>query len=396
MIPRFVLVSILALSPLAARAQERPAAINGPLQVCGVNLCNQYGKPIQLRGIGSHGLQWYPWGRCLKESSLESLAKDWGADFVRISMYIQEDGWVTDPPRFTAMIDTAVAEVVKRGMYALIDFHHHDPGDPLINLENAKTFFDHMARKHGSTGRVLYEICNEPSGDKVNWAHIRKYADQVIPVIRKHDAKSVIIVGTPGWSTLGVSHGGPWTDIPANRIPDPNVMYTFHFYANGHKDNYRKVVRDASAQIPIFVTEFGTQTYTGGGANDFVSSQAWLDLLKEKKISWSYWNFSDDSLSGAVLKPGTCPAGGWTGDNLKPAGTWIFERMSSPDDFPTTPAALRPGGQTLSATARAPGRNRLPIWTVYRDGSGAYRPGRPDDGRPLVLRDGMGRMSGGD
>jgi hypothetical protein len=42
-------------------------------------------------------------------------------------------------------------------------------------------------------------------------------------------------------------------------------MYTFHFYAASHGDSYRAEVARAAALIPIFVTEFGTVTYTGGG-----------------------------------------------------------------------------------------------------------------------------------
>ena len=60
------------------------------------------------------------------------------------------------------------------------------------------------------------------------------------------------------------------------------------------------------AGLAIFVTEFGTQTYSGGGANDFNASQTWLDMLEDNKISWSNWNFSDDPLSGAAWTIGTC------------------------------------------------------------------------------------------
>ena len=34
-------------------------AINGQLHVCGVNLCNQNNKAIQLRGMSTHGIQWF-------------------------------------------------------------------------------------------------------------------------------------------------------------------------------------------------------------------------------------------------------------------------------------------------------------------------------------------------
>ena len=45
-------------APAAAAASPAgtPAAVNGQLHVCGVNLCNQAGTAVQLRGMGSHGL----------------------------------------------------------------------------------------------------------------------------------------------------------------------------------------------------------------------------------------------------------------------------------------------------------------------------------------------------
>ena len=63
-------------------------------------------------------------------------------------------------------------------------------------------------------------------------------------------------------------------------------------------------------------------------------SQRYLDLLAEKKIGWTSWNYSDDIRSGAVWRVGTCASEAWIDDNLKPAGLWVKERMQSPaDDF---------------------------------------------------------------
>ncbi|MET0422543.1 MAG: cellulase family glycosylhydrolase, partial [Actinoplanes sp.] len=89
--------------------------------------------------------------------------------------------------------------------------------------------------------------------------------------------------------------------------------------------------------IPVFVTEFGTQTASGDGANNFTRSQQYLDLMAQKKISWTNWNYSDDSRSGAVFTAGTCPNGPYSGTSrLKPAGVWIRDHIRSPaDNFPT-------------------------------------------------------------
>jgi endoglucanase len=313
-------------------SQGTPVAVNGQLAVCGVKLCNQYGNPIQLRGMSTHGLQWY--SQCVNDASLTALASDWNADIVRISMYIQEGGYETDPARFTNLVSSIIDKVTARGMYALVDWHMLSPGDPHHNLARAKTFFTEIARRHNGKRNLLYEIANEPSG--VPWSRIRSYAEELIPVIRASDPETPILVGTRAWSSLGVSEGANESEVVNNPVRASNILYTFHFYAASHGDEYLNALSRAADRIPMFVTEFGTQTYTGDGGDDFAMAQRYLDLMAAKKISWTNWNFSDDFRSGAVLTEGTCPNGPYTGTSrLKPAGTWIRARIYTPDDFPT-------------------------------------------------------------
>jgi len=316
----------------SASTSTKPAEVNGQLKVCGVHLCNQYGNPVQLRGMSTHGLQWYY--QCLPDAALDALAYDWNADVMRISMYIQEDGYETDPRGFTDKVHHLIDEATARGMYAIVDWHMLDPGDPYYNLERAKTFFSEIAQQHNGNTNLLYEIANEPSD--VSWSRIKSYAEDLIPVIRQYDPETPIIVGTRAWSSLGVSDGADETEIVNNPVNASNIMYTFHFYAASHGDEYLNTLTRAADELPIFVTEFGTQEYTGDGGNDFTMSQRYLDLMASKKISWVSWNYSDDFRSGAVFKAGTCPDGTYTGTgSLKPAGAWVRDRIRTPDDFPT-------------------------------------------------------------
>ncbi|MBX9852226.1 MAG: cellulase family glycosylhydrolase [Cytophagaceae bacterium] len=329
---------------------QTPVAKNGQLRVSGTKLVNQYGNPIQLRGMSSHGIQWYGWGKCLTAASLDAVANDWGADIFRIAMYIQEGGYEANPTAYTNQVHTLINEVSNRGMYALVDFHMLNPGDPNYNLERAKTFFTAIANQHKDKNNIIYEICNEPNG--VSWATIKSYADQLIPVIRAIDSDAIIIVGTPGWSSLGVSGNGPASTIISNPLNYPNIMYTFHFYAASHKDNYYNEVNSFSNSLPVFVTEFGTQTASGDGTNDFVNAQKYIDLFRTKKISWVNWNYSDDGLSGAVWTPGTCSNGPWTTARLKPAGTWVRDKMLNPaDDFPGAGTPNTPPTVSISSPA---------------------------------------------
>ena len=331
------MVSAAEAEPQAAAAVAlppgSPAAVNGQLKVCGVRLCNKDGKQIQLRGMSTHGIQWY--SQCIKTASLDALANDWKADVLRIAMYIQEGGYETNPRKFTDMVHGYIEEATKRGLYALVDFHQLSPGDPNYNLSRAKTFFKEIAARHKDKTNIIYDMANEPNG--VSWAKVKSYAEALIPTIRAEDPDGLVLVGTHGWSTFGLSDGKDPQEVIKNKINATNLMYTFHFYANSHKQKYIDTLSKVADQVPVFVTEFGTQTASGDGANDFATSQKYIDLMSEKKISWTNWNFSDDKRSGAVFKGGTCAGNNFAGTSvLKPAGVWVRDRTRTPDDFPTS------------------------------------------------------------
>jgi endoglucanase len=310
-----------------------PVATNGQLHVCGTHLCSQYNRPVQLRGMSTHGLQWF--SACYNTASLDALAEDWKADLLRIAMYVQESGYETDPAAFTARVNSLVDEAEARGMYALIDFHTLTPGDPNYNLQRAKTFFASVAARNADKKNVIYEIANEPNG--VSWQAIKSYAEQVIPVIRAADPDAVVVVGTRGWSSLGVSDGSDENEIINNPVNASNIMYAFHFYAASHKDNYRTTVNRAASRLPLFVTEFGTVSATGGGTLDRASTTAWLDLLDQYKISYANWTFSDAPETSAALAPGTCEGTDYSSpDVLTESGTLLKARISTPDNFPTS------------------------------------------------------------
>ncbi|WP_203455622.1 glycoside hydrolase family 5 protein [Legionella sp. MW5194] len=316
-------IETITLIPINA---STPVGANGQLTVCGTKLCNEHGSPIQLKGMSTHGLQWF--ANCATPASLNYLTNQMKANVVRISLYVQEGGYETNPAQFTSQVSQLIDEAYDRGIYVIVDWHILNPGDPNYNLARAKTFFTAIATAHKNKNNILYEIANEPNG--VSWSTIKSYANEIIPVIRAIDAKAPVIIGTRAWSSLGVSEGGSYQEIVNNPVQFSNIMYSFHFYAASHRDNYLAALDDASQVLPIFVTEFGTQTFTGDGANDFDMSNRYMALMATKKIGWTNWNYSDDFRSGAIWKANTCASGAWVDSNLKPAGIYIKEKIQAP------------------------------------------------------------------
>jgi aryl-phospho-beta-D-glucosidase BglC (GH1 family) len=317
-----------------------PVAINGKLRISGSQMVNECGNPVQLRGMSTHGPQWFE--NCYTTASLDAMVRDWGIDIFRIAMYVQEGGYVNDPAKWRTWIDNMVNECAKRGIYCMIDWHVLNPGDPNANIVQAREFWTYMSQKHAGKKHVLYEIANEPNG--VTWSTVKTYANDIIPRIRANDPSTIIIVGTPTWSQD--------VDIAANDpISGTNIMYALHFYSGTHTDFLRAKANTAiSKGLPIFVTEFGTSQASGDGGPYLEETQRWIDWMATNKISWINWSFADKAEVSAALSPGACAGGSW--NNTSQSGTFIKQRILTPaDNF----ICNNTGTVTITASAGAGG-----------------------------------------
>lgn len=345
---------ILALGWSARAHAVTPVAANGKLRVKGPNLVNERGEAIQLRGFATHGPQWFNkfYGDGLV---FEAAADAWGADVIRISLYISEGGYLTSKTipqeQFDAWIDAYVQACVRKGMYVILDWHVHKPGYPGYYLAAAKKFFETMSAKYGSLPNVLWEICNEPSaagmtaeqsngtgtdpGHYVEWSEIVQYANQVIPIIRKNAPDGIILVGTPSWSTLGVSTRGDnaWQEIANNPLAFPNVMYVIHYYAASH--GFQAAFESASAKLPLFATEWASAGFQETSSNDPGKGQAFVDMMRRRKISWTYWNLSNGTPGVFAVMDSTTKATGPFapgGANITPTGKLVYKWLQEPAD----------------------------------------------------------------
>ena len=169
----------------------------GALKVTGNQLTDNSGNPVQLRGVSTHGLAWYP--AYVNETAFKQYRQEWGANVVRLALYTEEYGGYCnggDKESLKKLIKNGVEYATKQDMYVIIDWHILSDGNPNTNKSEAKAFFKEIASAYASYDNVIYEICNEPNGG-VDWNTIKGYADDVISVIRKYDNDAIILVGTP-------------------------------------------------------------------------------------------------------------------------------------------------------------------------------------------------------
>lgn len=336
-----------AMYPTDKYPANSPVAKHGKLQVSGKNMVDVNGNIVQLRGISTHGIAWFP--KCYSESSVDALVDDWGINVLRIASYAEnqikeEKG--KDAEWHRTFIDSMVNLCERKGIYCIIDWHtlNDGTGDPWTVMDEAKEFFEYMSKKHAGKAHVMYEICNEPNysgisnlmdcnGEPskrmesfVSWARVKQYAQEIIDVIVKNDPSSIIIVGTPVWCQRVFAAANSPLDYP-------NAMYSLHFYSaeSSHKDVLRANGDSAIAKnLPIFVSEFGTCGSGGSGSLDVPETIKWFKWMNDNNLSWVNWNFADKpEETSCLLKPNSCEEQNW--DNYTESGCIIKWALSDPE-----------------------------------------------------------------
>ncbi|HDQ26907.1 MAG TPA: glycoside hydrolase family 5 protein, partial [bacterium] len=319
-----------------------PVQLNGQLKVDGLQLVNECGHPVQLRGVSGHGPQWFP--NCYNDAALDYAAYTMRADVFRIAMYTEAGGYLSNPAYWRTFINEKVDKIGARGMYAIIDWHNLSDGNPNTHIEAARVFWEAMAEEHKGKKHVLYEICNEPNG--VTWTQVKTYADDIIPRIRAIDPDTVILVGTPNWSQLG-------TAVVNNQLSYPNIMYVFHFYAGTHGTN---MLTNYVNDLPIFCTEWGPTDSSGDANENYPRAQDFINIMGGAntagvKISWASWSYSDDFRSSSHFLTSTC-GGTYNDSRLTTAGQFVKNNMLTPGKtfIPCNPTATPTATPTITGT----------------------------------------------
>lgn len=293
----------------------------GRLQVSGTKLTDESGNIIQLRGVSTHGISWFP--DYVNYDAFATLKNDWGANVVRIAMYPEEyNGYLSggDKAALKQIIDNGVNYATELGMYVIIDWHVLNYA-PSRHTQEACDFFAEMASKYSGHDNVIYEICNEPVGADWN-SDIKPYAETVIGTIRQFDDHALILVGTNTWSQDVDS-------VVGNTLDDGNVMYVAHFYAGTHKENIRNKISTAlNAGVPVFVSECSICDASGNGGIDYASANEWLDFMNSNQLSFIAWSLSNKAETSALISSGCSAKSGWSDGDLSETGRWFKSAIS--------------------------------------------------------------------
>ena len=301
--------------------RARPSSC-GQLQVIDGRLCDHKGEPVMLRGVSTHDLITVE--SFINDDLFRELSEDHGVNAVRLAVYTYGMGVIGyctkgDRDRYRQIVENGVAFAKAHDMYAIIDWHVLSEGDPNVYLDEAKAFFAETAERYCGDSHVLYEICNEPNG--VDWQTVKRYAEEIVPIIREKDPDSVILVGNPDWSK-------DLKSVAADPLSYGNVMYTMHFYAATHGQEYRDMLESVSeAGLPVFVTEFGVTAASGGLPRDPESADKWIDLLEREQISYCMWALSKANEACSMIRFNVPKYSGFEREDFTESGTWLLDTL---------------------------------------------------------------------
>jgi len=334
----FALVCVLALGLCLtgglqiaeAKTTTYYDASAGRLHVKGTKLVDKKGHEVQLRGVSTHGLSWYP--QYVNDKCFAQLHDKWGANVVRLAMYTEEyNGYCSGDAKnrsdLKKLIKKGVRLAKKHKMYVIVDWHilsdcdpNQNDGNPNSHKKEAKAFFREMSREFKGYNNVIYEICNEPNNG-TSWKEIKSYARSVISTIRKNDKKAVIVVGTPTWSQ-------DVDQAAADPIKGDNIMYALHFYAATHKADLRnKMTAAINKGLPVFVTEYGICDASGNGAIDKKEADRWVQTMDEYGVSYIAWNLSNKQESSSIIKSSCSKVSGFKKSELSDEGKWLYHLL---------------------------------------------------------------------
>ncbi len=282
----------------------------GQLKLVDNQLSSASGQPIQLKGWSTFSLHFGDVQNCLGADSW-SLMKYYGANIVRLAMYIDDDNdggsYLKNKEKFKGLVKDYIDDAAAVGIYCMVDWHtletNGKEGNPLNQVNDAKEFFGEISKYCKDKGykHVLYELCNEPKCD--GWATIKTYAEEVIPVILVNQPNAMIVVGTNNWCQ-------DILDPIANPISKykSNVLYSFHYYSCSHYSLLGNF-RSAQESIPVFVSEWSAVKFDGNGpfckrnGDDLMYACEKNDT--KQLVSWCIWNWGKKNEASSFFT-GSC------------------------------------------------------------------------------------------
>lgn len=409
-----VAIVICVISATLAFPHHAAAADLPPLHVQGRELVAE-GKPVRLRGLD---WGWWHLSKTVYTENDMRRQAAWGANVARLVFSYNdlqnEDGTFKEDG--FGKFDEVVQWARKYGQYVIFDMHVVPGGqstqpytaggknrvwtDP-VSREHYLTLWKEIARRYRNRPEVAaYELMNEPNTVQGPPDRLLALYREVIPAIRAVDpAKIIVVCGDHGSDADFL--------VDALKLPDPNILYTFHFYkeSTGWVSNLDngpgiKGTQDWTLLEKTFTPPPGTSTISVLLRSSDNSGSAWFDDVRIEDVTGrhpiEYQDFNTGpkvfqgeraprdvvqydpatghSRPGSLRVHGTTGYNGWVGRQLRielghtyHASAWVKLDNATGDTYLTTafykptldPAFLREKMEPAVTFAK---KFNVPVW----------------------------------
>lgn len=113
--------------------------LNGNLRVEGVQLVNEAGDPVQLKGVSSSEVASF--GYLVTYEALKNMRDDWDLTVFRIAMYTEDATGYVRNPGVMETVTRIIDHCIDLGIYVIIDWHILYDNTPLKYKDHAVEFF---------------------------------------------------------------------------------------------------------------------------------------------------------------------------------------------------------------------------------------------------------------
>lgn len=122
-----ILLVFTLLTPMPIKANETRAnyahpSTNGKLHVEGTQLVDQNNQPVQLKGLSTHGLAWFP--GYVNDSLFHEFRYDWNANVIRLALYPAEyNGYCEggNQNELKTLVKNGIQYAINNDLYVIVD-----------------------------------------------------------------------------------------------------------------------------------------------------------------------------------------------------------------------------------------------------------------------------------
>ena len=293
-----------------------------PLKVVGAKILNSKNEPVLLRGVNAASLEWSSDGQGHILQTVNTAIRDWQVNIIRLPL--TQDRWFGKAPEQTdggaayrELVQQVVDICATNRCYIILDLHWSDCNEWGKNIgqhsmpdTNSVIFWKDFAPVYANHPAVIFDLYNEPHDVSWDfWLNGGIVKDKPNNHLQMQDPKTFQAVGmqtlldtvrATGANNVVIAGGLDWAYdfsgiLDGRQLSDPHghgVIYANHCYDNkgDSVDDWIKKMEQASAKLPVIVTEFGGNS----GPGKVVPSDDWLlhvlRALDEHRWSWTAWD----------------------------------------------------------------------------------------------------------